>query len=75
MKDAAHYIWSVLENKTLYSYFEWRNYYALHKLSAWRQFCFLCTDLHDHTRPAQVVVDIHDWFADDMCPKASVSIY
>ena len=75
IKDAALHIRSVLENKTLYgSYFEWKNYYAIHDLSAWRQFCFLCRELHDNKRPAQVIVDVHDWFTDDMCPKASVSI-
>ena len=75
IKDAAIYIQSVLYNQTLYNfYFDWRKHYSVHSVGVWQQFCFLCRELHDHKRPAQVIVDVHDWFTDDMCPKASVSI-
>ena len=74
LKEAASYIMEVARNESLYkSYFAWRNHYEIHSDGIWNQFCYLCQELHNKHRPAQLIVDIDKWFSDDSCSKGSVS--
>ncbi|KAK3101836.1 hypothetical protein FSP39_006720 [Pinctada imbricata] len=76
IKDAAEYIQRVNNDDALYlSYFEWTKIYDIHFNNYWLQFCFLCKELHNPKRPAQVIVDLNAWFSDDICPKGSVGIH